>query len=158
MIRDIVDADLPAILALNNASAAEVNALTLDELVQRVAIAAAARIVGDADGFVLAFDERTPAQGPNHAFFLAQQPAFLYVDRVVIAARARGRGLGRGLYADLARFAGERPICCEVNVEPPNPESLAFHERLGFKPCGDASDPRNGKRVRYLIAAPATRR
>lgn len=24
-------------------------------------------------------------------------------------------------------------LCAEVNVEPPNPDSLRFHQRLGFK-------------------------
>ncbi|MBC7975179.1 MAG: GNAT family N-acetyltransferase, partial [Myxococcales bacterium] len=71
--------------------------------------------------------------------------------RVVIAADARGRGHARRLYDDLATRAAGRPLCCEVNVQPPNPGSLAFHERLGFVACGEADDPRNGKRVRYLV-------
>jgi predicted GNAT superfamily acetyltransferase len=55
------------------------------------------------------------------------------------------------MYEDLAAMAGDRPLCCEVNLVPPNPGSLAFHERLGFAACGEADDPRNGKRVRYLL-------
>jgi predicted GNAT superfamily acetyltransferase len=150
LIRDIEPADLPAILALNNEHAAEVNALTAAELEQLVRIAACARIMDDATGFVIALDEKTPAHGPNHAWFLARSRAFLYVDRIVIAKHARGRGLARELYADLARVASGRPLCCEVNVDPPNPASLAFHERLAFQVCGEAVDPRNGKRVRYF--------
>jgi predicted GNAT superfamily acetyltransferase len=81
----------------------------------------------------------------------ARGPAFLYVDRVVVAAEARGLGHARRLYDDLAATAAGRPLCCEINLVPPNPASLAFHERLGFAACGEADDPRNGKRVRYLV-------
>jgi uncharacterized protein len=151
LIRPITNADLPALLALNNAHAVEVNALTLDALAALVEVATHARIVDDGLGFLIALSERTPAHGPNHAWFLARHAAFFYIDRVVIATAARGRGHARRLYEDLAAAAGERPLCCEVNLVPPNPGSLAFHERLGFVACGEADDPRNGKRVRYLV-------
>lgn len=151
MIRAIRRGDLPAILALNNAHAVEVNALTTEALEALVAIAAHAWIIDGDLGFLLAFSECAPAQGPNHAWFLARYPAFLYIDRVVVAPQARGQGHARQLYDELATAAGGRPLCCEVNIEPPNPGSMVFHERLGFVACGEAVDPRNGKRVRYLI-------
>ena len=150
-MRDIAAHDLERLLALNNAYAAEVNALTLEDFTQAVRIAAAARTVDGLPAFVIAFDERTPSRGPNHAWFLAREPAFLYVDRVVVAATAQRLGLGRRLYQDLLTIADGRPLCCEVNIEPPNQASLTFHERLGFTPCGEATDPRNQKRVRYLL-------
>jgi len=150
MIRDITSADLPAVLALNNAHAVEVNELTADALAALVGVAAHARVIDGGHGFLIAFSERTPVQGPNHGWFLARSPAFLYIDRVVIAPGSRGLGHARRLYEDLAAVAGDRPLCCEVNLVPPNPESLAFHDRLGFTACGEGDDPRNGKRVRYL--------
>ncbi len=52
------------------------------------------------------------------------------------------------MYDELAGIAAGRPLCCEFNLVPPNPASLAFHDRLGFAACGEADDPRNGKRVR----------
>ena len=151
MIRAFARDDLPAMLALNNAHAAEVNALTAEALEALVAVAAHARVVDGGNGFLLALSERTPVQGPNHAWFAARHPAFLYIDRVVTAPASRGMGHARRLYDDLAAVAAGRPLCCEVNLVPPNPGSLAFHERLGFAACGEADDPRNGKRVRYLI-------
>lgn len=151
MIRSLLAADLPAVLALNNAHAAEVNALSADALAALVAVAARAVVVDGGLGFLIALDERTPPHGPNHAFFLARHPAFVYIDRVVVAPEVRGRGYARQLYDDAAAVAGARPLCCEVNLVPPNPGSLAFHERLGFRACGEAEDPRNGKRVRYLV-------
>jgi uncharacterized protein len=150
-IRDLAPADLAGALALNNESAVEVNALTADELARQVGLAAASRYVDGGLGLLIAFDETTPPIGPNHAWFLERLPAFLYIDRVVIARSARGRGLGRRLYQDLFERAAGRPLCCEVNVDPPNPGSLAFHERLGFSAQGEAVDPRNGKCVRYFV-------
>jgi predicted GNAT superfamily acetyltransferase len=149
-IRDLAPADLAAVLALNNAHGAEVNELTAARLAELIAVAARARVVEGGSAFLIAFSEATPALGPNHAWFLTRWPRFLYVDRVVVDAPARGRGLARALYDDLASIADGRPLCCEVNIDPPNPASLAFHARLGFVACGEAIDPRNGKRVRYL--------
>src|ERR671924_249278 len=99
-IRDIRDEDLAAVLTLNNAHATEVNALTAEELARMLRVAARPRVVEGPLGFVVAFDETTPPQGPNHAWFLARRPAFVYIDRVVIDAHARGRGLARRLYED----------------------------------------------------------
>lgn len=150
-IRTITPADLPAILALNNAHAVEVNALDMDALARLVSFAARARVLDVGRGFVIALDETTPPQGPNHAWFLARRSTFAYIDRVVVAPELQGRGAGRALYEDLAAWAGSKPLCCEVNLWPPNPQSLAFHARLGFHAVGEAKDPRNGKRVQYLV-------
>jgi len=138
------------LLALNNAHAAEVNALGMDAVVALVAIATHARVIESGHGFVIALSEQTPVQGPNHAWFVARYPVFLYIDRIVIAPASRGLGHARRLYEDLAAVADGRPLCCEVNLLPANPVSLAFHERMGFTACGEGDDPRNGKRVRYL--------
>jgi predicted GNAT superfamily acetyltransferase len=153
MIRAVTSDDLPALLTLNNAHAAEVNALDAGALAALIGAAAHARVIDGGHGFLLAFDERTPAQGPNHAWFVARYAAFVYIDRVVIAPASRGLGHARRLYAELSSIAGGRPLCCETNLVPANPAGLAFHDRLGFAPCGEAEDPRNGKRVRYLIRA-----
>jgi predicted GNAT superfamily acetyltransferase len=158
--RAIAPADLPALNALNDAHAAAVNALAPADFAALVAVAFSARMIAAPDGspaaFLLALSHETPAQGPNHGWFLARHPRFAYVDRVVVADGWQGRGLGRVLYDDLAtqaRAAGLPLLACEVNLDPPNPGSMTFHERLGFLPAGEASDPRNGKRVRYLVRA-----
>jgi hypothetical protein len=51
------------------------------------------------------------------------------------------------LYADLEGEAARRDtprIVCELNLRPPNPRSLAFHERRGFEEVGrmEVSDGR----------------
>lgn len=158
--RDIGAADLAALNALNDAHAAEVNALAPAAFAALVRQAFAARMLDAADGrpagFCLALSHATPTQGPNHGWFQDRLPAFAYVDRVVVDAACRGQGIARALYADLvarARAAGLPVLACEVNLDPPNPVSMAFHETFGFTEAGIATDPRNGKRVRYLSLA-----
>ena len=41
-------------------------------------------------------------------------------------------------------------LCCEVNAEPPNPASDAFHRAMGFAPVGEAFLADRGKTVRYF--------
>lgn len=60
---------------------------------------------------------------------------FVYLDRVAVSPWFRRRGIAARLYADLERWARERGfarIGLEVNVEPRNEGSLAFHERMGY--------------------------
>ena len=152
-IRNITAADVPALLAINNAEAERVNALTEAALKALLASAFAARMTTDGQAFLIAFDHATPPQGPNHAWFTARESYFAYIDRIVVAPAARGKGVARALYEDVAAIAKAEMtnlLTCEVNLDPPNPESIAFHEKLGFIACGEAVDRRNGKRVQYL--------
>ena len=155
-LRAVTQEDHPALLALNNAHAAELNfedPARFERLLAAAVFSAAIGPLGDPDAFLLAFDDRTPEQGPNHAWFLARHPRFLYVDRVCVAPRARGRGLARALYAgvfEAARAAGMPLVCCEVNTEPPNPGSDAFHAALGFVEVARRVLEDRGKAVRYL--------
>jgi predicted GNAT superfamily acetyltransferase len=49
-------------------------------------------------------------------------------------------GLGKLLYQHIEQLMRESrleyPLCCEVNLEPPNPGSLRFHQSIGFKLVG----------------------
>ena len=160
-LRPILPADLPALLALNNRHTPAVNALAAPELAALAegALLALAAWEGTVPrALLLAFGPEGPARGPNHAWIRAHAPGAAYVDRVVVDGPAQGRGLGRALYGALAERAatiGLADLGCEVNLGPPNPESLAFHARLGFRRLGEATDPRNGKRVAYLAASVA---
>ena len=69
-----------------------------------------------------------------------------------VSAAARGQGLARRLYNDLeqvARQGGHERLVCEINAEPPNPKSDAFHRRLGFVLVGEQFLESYGRRVRY---------
>jgi predicted GNAT superfamily acetyltransferase len=143
-----------AMLALNNAHARELSWLEPARLEQFVADAFLARRVGCLDAFLLAFDQDAPYHSPNFLWFRARYPRFVYVDRVVVASAARGRGLARALYDDLldeARLRGHEHIVCEVNLAPPNPASDAFHAALRFAEVGRATIYDGSKTVRYLL-------
>jgi uncharacterized protein len=143
-----------AVLALNNAHAKELSWLEPARLQYLVAHAFLARRSGALDAFLLAFDQDAPYDSPNFLWFRERFPRFVYVDRIVVAAHARGRGLARVLYRDLferAAAAGHQRVVCEVNTRPPNPDSDAFHAALRFAEVGHASIHGGAKDVRYLV-------
>jgi len=142
-----------SLLALNNAHAEELSFLTQERLVELLGEAFAARRIGTVDAFLLAFDQDAAYDSPNFLWFRARYQRFVYVDRIVVGASARGRGLARRLYRDLfeaAAVAGHERIVCEVNSEPPNPASDAFHAALGFEKVGAAPIHGGSKTVNYL--------
>jgi predicted GNAT superfamily acetyltransferase len=149
-----ISADLePAVLALNNAHAVELSWLEPRRLAALLRQAFHARRLGAVDAFLLALDERASYDSPNYRWFRERHARFVYVDRVVVTPASRGRGYARRLYDDLFRHAsaaGHDLIVCEVNSDPPNPASDAFHTALGFAEVGQASVHGGGKTVRYL--------
>lgn len=141
------------VLALNNAHAADLSWLEPERLTTLLERAFYARRIGRVAAVLLAFDERAEYDSPNYLWFRARYPRFVYVDRIAVAADARGRGYGRILYEDLfahAAEAGHDIVACEVNSDPPNPLSDAFHAALGFSEVGSASIHDGAKTVRYL--------
>lgn len=151
----------PALVALNNAHAAELSFLTPERFAALIEKAFLACRIGEADALLLAFDQAADYDSPNFLWFRERFGRFVYVDRIVVADEARGRGLARTLYErlfDRARAAGHARVVCEVNADPPNPASDAFHAALGFVEVGSARLP-GGKTVRYferrLDGAPA---
>ena len=143
-----------ALLAINNEHAQELSWLEPERLTQLVRQAFLARRIGDVDALLLAFDQDAEYDSPNFLWFRARYPRFVYVDRIVVASAARGRGLARRLYRELfeqATYAGHTHIVCEVNSDPPNPASDAFHAALGFVEVGSARIHDGRKTVRYLL-------
>jgi predicted GNAT superfamily acetyltransferase len=158
LLRDEVLAT--ALLALNNAHAQELSWLEGERLEYLVGEAFLARRIGKLDAFLLAFDEEARYDSPNFIWFRTRYPRFVYVDRIVVAPSARGRGCARRLYADLfeqAVRAGHDRIVCEVNTFPPNAASDAFHAALGFVEVGTASVYDGSRTVRYLSHTPQAR-
>ncbi|WCS28583.1 GNAT family N-acetyltransferase (plasmid) [Methylobacterium sp. NMS14P] len=153
-LREISSADVASILALNSAHVAELSLLDEQGLSELVAGSFHARRTGREEAFLIALDERHPTYAsPNYLWFRRRYRRFVYVDRIVVAEHARGRGLARTLYEDLFRQASEAGhdlIVCEVNSVPPNAASDAFHARLGFAEVGAAVIHGGAKTVRYL--------
>ena len=119
-------------------------------------------IVGSSDapllGFVLAMLPLRDYASENYRYFVNRGDSFLYVDRIVVDAEIRGVGLGRLLYGHafgLAQAAGLSEVTCEVNIRPPNPESMAFHARLGFAEVGRQATKNGTVEVALLAASVA---
>lgn len=147
--------DTAALLALNNAHEIETSRLDINRLEAMLGRAFMAAAIGRADALLIAFDERADYDSPNFQWFRGRLARFVYVDRVIVAASSRGHGYARRLYEALFEMAvgrGHSHVVCEVNVDPPNPASDAFHAVLGFTEMGRALLA-NGKTVRYLAKA-----
>jgi uncharacterized protein len=145
---------IAAALALNNAHAKETSALNGSSLKALMAISFYARGTdGGSSALLIALSQDAPYENSNFAWFHRRYADFVYIDRVIVAAHARGRGLARLLYDDLFQEsvrAGHRRVVCEVNLDPPNPASDAFHVRMGFVAVGQAVLYDVAKTVRYF--------
>lgn len=137
---------------LNQAHAVELSSLTRAEFERLIAQAFFAASV-EQGALMLTFDEAADYDSPNFLWFREKYDRFVYVDRIVVAESHRGRGIARVLYDALfvrARAAGHTRIVAEVNSDPPNPGSDAFHAQMGFETVGEARLADRGKSVRYI--------
>lgn len=155
-MKDVLEPVDPAsvpLLALNNAHALELSWLEPARFAHLIGQAFLAGRIGEADALLIAFDQDADYDSPHFLWFRDRHSRFVYVDRVVVAPHARGRGLARRLYEhlfDAAVSAGQDIIGCEINSEPPNPGSDAFHKALGFVVVGNGGPTAEGKTVNYL--------
>lgn len=160
-VRDATAADSPAILALNDAWVHFLSPLDAQRLALLVSLSAYYRVVEDDDGeilgFLLGFRENTTYDSPNYGWFTQRYETFFYVDRVVVAAAAQGRGVGRLLYDDFfatAKAAHVSVVAAEYYTVPPNPVSQRFHDRYGFHEVGTQWIEGGTKRVSLQVATP----
>lgn len=153
-------ADLDDVLALNQANLPHVGELDrtrLAAIVDECSTALVARDdAGVLCGFVLVLAPGSAYDSPNYRWFCARYDDFRYVDRIAVDGSRHRAGLGRRLYADVfdhARADGAPWVTAEVNLEPPNPVSIAFHTSLGFTEVG-RQDTYGGAVTVSLMAAP----
>jgi len=144
IIRSIRQDDLPTILKLNNANLPAVSLLDLDELESDLEVAEHALVIvaDEVLGFCVTFPSGLDVDlGTNYKWFSDRYDDFLYLDRVVIDAAHRSRGLGEALYREVERRMRSEGrttrFTCEVNLQPRNEGSLRFHARLGFEQVGE---------------------
>jgi predicted GNAT superfamily acetyltransferase len=140
-LRPMTNADEPAVLALNAASADQLGKLGPDRLDWLRLIAAHAAVI-EIDGTVVAF-ALTFAPGASYDrldfqwFSDTYGDRFLYVDRIAVSEAHRRRGVGSLLYRAIERAA--KPfdrLVCEVNADPPAVAALGFHAERGFVEVG----------------------
>ena len=156
-LEPITATDIPQFLELNNLAVPHVNAHEKASLAALIDQAWFCRQVCSGEkmtGFLLALTKGQSYASMNYAWFCDRFDDFAYVDRIVVGEDSRGQGLAGALYQSLfveARAAGLLRVCCEVNLEPPNPNSLAFHQHLGFIEVGQQETDGGSKRVCLLV-------
>ena len=106
----------------------------------------------DLIGFSICFREACPYWSENYKYFEKELDQFLYVDRIAIDQKYRRQGHAKRMYGDIFNFASKDDlvVTAEVNTKPMNPDSLSFHEYMGFKEVGQRSFDDHD--VAYLIA------
>lgn len=147
-IRALDEADLDAVLAINEANVPEVGSISPERLRFLVAESALALVV-EVDrviaGFCIVLPPGSTYDSVNYRWFMDRHTDAMYLDRVAFDSDFRGQGLGTALYNQVHEFVrgtdGMNRWTLEVNVDPPNVPSLAFHAARGFVEVGRQPTP-----------------
>lgn len=155
-LRDFEAADTDLVLELNRQSVAVLSAMDctrFDLLREQSEVLWIAELNQQPVGFLMGFCEGSAYDSVNYQWFNQRYDSFVYIDRVVVGAAARGNGIGGTFYAGLEQWALQQQKAClvaEVDIVPPNPGSLKFHQRQGFKQVGEQVYGRPEKTVAML--------
>lgn len=137
ILRPIAAADRPAVLALNAANVELLAPLDEERLVEITAWADLAHVVEHDDafaGFVVTMPAGTSYDSVNYRWFTEHLDDFYYLDRIALDASMRRAGLGTAVYDEVEQRArAHGRLALEVNLEPPNEASLAFHRGRGYR-------------------------
>ncbi len=141
-IRDANPADYPSVLSLNATSVEYLSPLDGERLAHLAGQSCQFQVAergGEVIGFILALANGADYDSLNYRWFATQYQQFVYIDRIVVRSDCRGLGLARQFYQELEAWARQHAmvrLTCEVDVEPPNAASLAFHDKAGFEEVG----------------------
>ena len=170
-IRDVHEHELDSVLALNNAAGSAILPLDVARLRRFYAEAEYFRVAerdGMLAGFLVGFGAAAQHDSDNFRWFGAQYPDFFYIDRIVVASRRRGGGVGRAFYADVQSYAELRypQLACEVFLDDGNAAqggtladgndpALLFHGSFGFREVGQhvmaSGNGGSGRRAAMLM-------
>lgn len=140
---------------MNNGAVPAVNPHDAESFAALLAMADRTWVVDDAGqlgAMLVTFAPGAAYESQNYAWLSERYMNFGYVDRIIVADSHRRIGLAGRLYdtfARNARLAGKDRLLCEVNVEPPNPASIAFHGAGGWAAIEDLEHA-PGKVVRFF--------
>lgn len=151
LLRPITPADHAQVLAWNHAHVellAPLNAPRLAAMLGWADLGCVIHQQGRDLGFVLTFAAGSAYDGENYRWFAERLgppdgAGFYYLDRVVVDPAVRRSGLATRVYDEIeARARALAPMMClEVNLDPPNEPSLAFHRRRGYREIGQDGTP-----------------
>ncbi len=139
-IRALQVADIPAVVAINNAAVpavSEADETKMAALVAESLISLVSEHDDEVVGFCINFGPGADYHSVNYRWFCERYDDFAYLDRIAVSESARNLGVGAALYAAVEdAIAGTAMLTCEVNLRPLNDGSLRFHQRLGFVEVG----------------------
>jgi uncharacterized protein len=139
-IRSMQDGDVDAVLALNAASVDATSPLDAPSLAtyrSMVADDLVCLVDEQVAAFALAYGPGAAYPSINYRWHADRFDDFLYLDRIVVGADFRRRGIASALYDRLEEVATARGrMVCEVYSDPPNTGSLAFHRGRGYVEIG----------------------
>ena len=156
VIRDVREHELDSVLALNNAAGPVILPLDQNRLRHFFATAEYFRVAerdGAISGFLIGLGSHTGHDSSNFRWFSERYPHFFYIDRIVVASRRRGGGVGRAFYADVQSYAELRypQLACEVFLDAGADPALLFHGSFGFREVGQQVMPETDMRAAMLM-------
>ena len=139
-IRAMTDADVAAVLALNEESVEALVPMAADDLARFRELTAhtlVCEVDGEVAAFAIAYAPGTPYESVNYLWHADRFDDFLYLDRIAVATAFRRRGIATALYDAMEDVARERGrMVCEIYSDPPNDVSIAFHTSRGYREVG----------------------
>lgn len=140
-LRDLTLDDLAAAHVINQANVPDVGEVSLERMGWLQEMTAISIGVfddhGSMLGFCMVFPPGTDYDSTNYTWFMERYDDAYYLDRVAFSEPARRRGLGTRLYDAVEQRIVDAPgiarLALEVNSDPPNEGSLAFHTRRGYR-------------------------
>jgi predicted GNAT superfamily acetyltransferase len=156
VIRDVREHELDSVLALNNNAGLAIlplDAARVHHFYEHAEYFRVAERDGNLSGFLVGFGSGSGHDSSNFAWFAERNPAFFYIDRIVVASRRRGGGVGRAFYADVQSYAELRfpQLACEVFLDHGADPALLFHGSFGFKEVGQHVMPDVNVRASMLM-------
>ena len=140
-IKTLAKTDVDTIWAINEEGLPGTGKVSRNEIIALLdfaSLAVGAYSSGKLVGFVVCLPPKTEYGSLNYAWFNQRYNEFLYVDRIAVSTEFQNQQIGTQLYDFVKRSAMELdvPVTAEVNVQPPNPGSIRFHQRHGFEQVG----------------------
>lgn len=132
-IRPLQDADLEAVLTLNQGALEGVGPLDFERLEWIVGLSSRALVASVGDeigGFAITIAPGSAYDSINYGWFEDRYDVHNYLDRIVVAPTHRRLGIASALYDEIET---QLPVTLEVYCQPPNVPSLAFHAARGYE-------------------------